>query len=149
MAAAALYLDTNVFIDLVEGVAPLKDAVLPLFEALRTRPGRACTSELTLAEVLVPGGDGPLRQTYLDLLTRTGLVDLVPVSRDVLVSAAGLRAASSLRLPDAIHVATAAAAGCRGFLTRDRRITGLPHGIERIEPAPDRVAALAAELAAP
>ena len=47
---------------------------------------------------------------------------MVPVSRTILIDAARLRANSGLRLPDAIHVATAVAAGCPIFLSNDRRL---------------------------
>lgn len=47
---------------------------------------------------------------------------VVPMSRTVLVEAARLRVSVGLRLPDEIHVATATAAGCALFLTKDRRI---------------------------
>ena len=52
---------------------------------------------------------------------------LVPVSRPILIDAAALRAKhSALKLPDAIHVATARASGCEVLLTNDRALTGSP-----------------------
>lgn len=44
----------------------------------------------------------------------------MPVTRDLLLDAARLRAETRLRLPDAIHMATATRFGCRCFLTEDR-----------------------------
>jgi predicted nucleic acid-binding protein len=39
-----------------------------------------------------------------------------------LLKAAGIRAATGLKLPDAIHSATAEVAGCRAVLTNDREM---------------------------
>lgn len=46
----------------------------------------------------------------------------MPVDRSILVAAARLRAQLTLRLPDAIHVATALAADCELFVSNDRRV---------------------------
>ena len=50
----------------------------------------------------------------------------MPVSRDVLVAAARLRAETNMKLPDAIHAATAQLTGCTQFLTNDTHIKALP-----------------------
>ena len=83
------------------------------------------TSEITLSEVLV----GPLRRADHDLLERYRLlfrhaeiIQLVPVTRAILERAAELRAVSAMRLPDAIHVATALATGCQIVLSQDKRV---------------------------
>lgn len=47
---------------------------------------------------------------------------MLPVSREILVEAARIRAGTALKLPDAIHVATARMCGCEVFLTNDTRI---------------------------
>lgn len=64
------------------------------------------------------------------MLDRAGPLDVIPVSRVVLAQAAAVRAKyPSVKLPDAIHAATALAHGCTTFLTNDARfatITALP-----------------------
>jgi predicted nucleic acid-binding protein len=50
------------------------------------------------------------------------IVALRPVTRDILVDAARLRAESRTQLPDAIHVATALRHGCEVYLTNDHRL---------------------------
>ena len=59
-----------------------------------------------------------------------GPIGLNPITLPVLREVAQLRAAiPALRTPDAIHAATALAAGCAMFLTNDpvfKRIPGLP-----------------------
>jgi predicted nucleic acid-binding protein len=89
------------------------------------------TSELTLAEVLVgplKTGNVAIQQTYRSFLTSTATVEVPPVSRDILEESAQLRANTKLKLPDAIHLATALRFRCDSFLTNDDifRTLGLP-----------------------
>ena len=51
---------------------------------------------------------------------------MVPITRALLIEAARLRASSRLKLPDAIHLATALQYECPVFLTNDTRIRPLP-----------------------
>jgi predicted nucleic acid-binding protein len=129
-----VYLDTNVFIYALEGYPDFVDELTELFENFDDGNLRAVTSELTLAEVLVrPFIDGNVeRQTaYQQVLQSSEALEVVTVSRDVLIEAARLRSVSTLRLPDAIHGATARLTGCETFLTNDRRLLAIP-GIEVI-----------------
>ena len=74
------------------------------------------TSELTLSEVLVGPtrlGDDILATAYLDLLTDDPIFELLPVTRDILIESSQIRARSSARLPDFVHVATAMLSCCR------------------------------------
>ena len=151
-ASSLVYLDTNVFIRAVEG---LDDAAAPaktLITMLRSRRiGIAATSEITLAEVLAPSGRAdamPLemkRRAYLDLLLWSGFVALVPVSRNVLIDTASLRAVSKLKLPDAVLV-SAIQARCRYFVSSDRDFDRLPEGMERVNCDRDDLPRLLKEL---
>lgn len=83
------------------------------------------TSEITLAECLVkPFADKDIFavETYMALLGEQPSLPVVPISRSILLSAAQLRAETKLKLPDAIHVATAKWAECSAFVTNDRGI---------------------------
>ena len=90
------------------------------------------TSEITLAECLVkPFADKniPAIEIYISLLGEQPSLPVIPISRMILLSAARLRAETRLKLPDAIHVATAKWAGCTAFITNDRRVregSGVP-----------------------
>jgi len=53
-----LYLDTNIFIFLLEGKPDESQRIKLLFDTLKARPNAAVTSELTLAEVLAGPGIG-------------------------------------------------------------------------------------------
>lgn len=128
-----VYLDTNVFIYAVEGYQPVQAVVDELFAGLEQGHFAGVTSELTLAEVLVKPlelGLGNVVSAYTDLLQPSEHLAVVPVGRTILVEAARQRALLGIRLPDAIHVATALDAGCDVFLTNDRRLR-LPPGTSR------------------
>ena len=64
---------------------------------------------------------------YTGLLQPSDHLAVVPVERPILIEAARQRAALRLRMPDAIHVATAVTAGCDVFLTNDSRLKLPPH----------------------
>lgn len=62
------------------------------------------------------------------LIAPSAWLSVVPVDRAILVRAARPSPDLGLKLPDAIHVASAAAAGCDVLLSNDRRIKA-PAGI--------------------
>ncbi len=126
-----VYFDANIIIYLVEGFAPFLDQLRALSIALNTGEIIAITSELTLAEVLVkPLKDQlpAIQQAYKTFLTPTRALSIATVSREILEDAAQLRATTKLKLPDAIHLATAFRQSCDSFLTNDEvfRTLNLP-----------------------
>jgi predicted nucleic acid-binding protein len=137
--SSLIYLDTNVFIKAVEGLDEAAAPAKTLIKALRhLRVGIAATSEITFAEVLAPSRQAdalPLhvkRRAYLDLLLWSGFVALIPVSRDILIETAALRAMGKFKLPDAIHLVSAVHVRCRFFVSADRDFNKLPEGMERV-----------------
>ena len=124
-----LYVDTNIFIYALEGLAPWADMALELFESIESGACFAVTSELSLAECLVRPirlGRKDVVQAYLGLLRNRNFLAVVPITREILLEAARRRAGSSLRLPDAIHAATAAYWSCTRVLTYDDRFAQFP-----------------------
>ena len=126
-----IYLDANIFIHMVEGGDDNEvPQLLRQVADLAWRPGNPlfATSELTLAEVMVKPyrlGDEMLVQFYDRAIIGNGWLDVGPVDRQILEAAAILRARwRSLRLPDAIHVATAVSFRCSRMLTGDAGISG-------------------------
>jgi predicted nucleic acid-binding protein len=124
--SAPIYLDSVVFIDALEGESEVSDAAQILLRWLRDRSRHAFTSELALAECLAPRrrtGEGAIgagnNEALSALLASTDLVELVPITRPILLATCEVRRGRSMKLPDAIHFATAAAAGCDLFVTRD------------------------------
>lgn len=133
-----LYLDTNIFIMLAEGADSevrrrLLDLVIAQVPSDRPFP---CTSELTLAELLIHPyrtRNAALRQVYDNRFApENQWMEVGPVERRALDHAAWVRADyPSVKLPDAIHVSTAMGFGCTHFLTFDGK---LPPAISTTEP---------------
>ena len=81
------------------------------------------TSTITLLEILVHPyrqNDSDTVNRYYGYLTRSPLIQFVPVTSEIADRAAELRAHYGLKTPDAIQLATASEAGAGLFLTRDR-----------------------------
>lgn len=130
MSVVRLYWDANAFITLVENGGPVSERLGELLERAFDEEITIVTSELTLAELLVR----PLREdnadrvyVYRDLLEAVGTIEALSISRDVLLATAQIRADHrSVRLPDAIHIATAEIARCSHFLSGDLRLPVRP-----------------------
>lgn len=128
------YLDANVLIGMIERVEDLTSAQLGLLAEMDLGKMIAVTSALSLAEVMVAPlarDDAALGNAYLELLRPDGALDVVPVSHGVLLEAARLRSLTRMKLPDAIHVATAITSDCTVFISADRGIR-LPGEMRRL-----------------
>jgi predicted nucleic acid-binding protein len=120
-------LDSNVFIYLADDVKPWADRAAELITAIEGGHVEGILSAIGLTEVL----SGPSRDGELGRLERTndeirsiaGLL-VVPLEADIAADAAVIRGLRGLTLPDAIHLATARAAGATAFVTNDHRIRG-------------------------
>jgi predicted nucleic acid-binding protein len=125
-----IYLDANIFIYALEGYSEFLELLSGLFDMIDNGSVRACTSELTLAETLIkPMADNNtvLQEAYQDAVRTEGFLQAVPADREILVKAARIRSQNiHLRLPDAIHLATALHCGCDIFLTNDNRLKNYP-----------------------
>jgi predicted nucleic acid-binding protein len=133
LPAGKVYLDTNVFIYAVEAVAEYGTAIGELFRLIDAGTISAVTSELALAEVLAKpfeAGRHDVAEIYQEMLAPSAWLSIWPVERAILIEAARLRPQLTLRLPDAIHVATAVAAGCPALISNDHRLR-LPSTIRR------------------
>jgi predicted nucleic acid-binding protein len=97
------------------------------------------TSEITFAEILVKPlerGTHDLVEAYEQMIVAGANFELSPITLDILKDAARLRTQHrSLRLPDAVHVATAQRLSCTFFVTEDRRIR-LPQNMKRMPVGP-------------
>lgn len=120
-----VYLDSNVFIYAVEGFAQHRPFIEELFRQIDGGRIDAVTSELTMAEVLVKpfeAGREDIGDLYRELLQTSGHLTVVPIDRSILMQAARYRSVLGVKLPDAIHVATALAANCDVLLSNDQKI---------------------------
>lgn len=137
-SGAWVYLDTNVFIYLVEATeyANLRDVVEVLFAAADTGEIEVVTSALTLGELLpapLRVGADDLVRAYRELFTEPSQLEITPVILPIIDAAAVIQSQTKTKLPDALHVASAIASGCTVFATNDKGIRlpdGLPLTIE-------------------
>lgn len=134
-----IYLDANVFIAAYESQGARSDHAWWLLEAIEDGQAFGVTSELTLAEVLVrpiQHEDHELARNYDEVIRSTEGFEVPTVTREVLREAASLRSLrQSLRLPDAIHVASARLTNCSHIVSDDRRLPFAP-GVELVQLGP-------------
>lgn len=126
-----VYLDANILIYAIEDVAEFSAPVRLVFAGIDRGDFSAVTSELSLAECLTkPLLDNrrDIVQTYLAAFETRRWFSAIPVDRATLIEAAEIRTGKPLKLPDAIHVATARRAACNAILTNDQRLrsAGIP-----------------------
>ena len=120
-----VYLDANIFIYAVEGFPKYSALCSDILQSIEDMKIHAVTSELTLAEVLArPFKDQKIStiSIYQELIRSQYDLKVVPISREILIEAASLRATLGCRLPDAIHIATARLYASEFFLTADKAI---------------------------
>ncbi len=128
MMGQRIYLDTNIFIYALEGYAEYLEFLTELFKEIEQGTVKAVSSELTLAEILVKPimeQNHKAQDIYQEALRTSNGLEIVPVSREILIEAARIRAQSGHKLPDAIHLGTAYMNKCTVFLTNDKRIKGI------------------------
>lgn len=120
-------LDTNALVYLLEDVAPHATASQAILDAVERGAVSAVLASVGLAE-LVTGparsGDGALAERYLDELRSIAGLRIEPLTTQIAVDAAVIRGVRRIGLADAIHLATARAAGATVFVTNDRTLRG-------------------------
>jgi predicted nucleic acid-binding protein len=130
-ASGLVYFDANAVIYSVEQHPVYWPHLLPLWQVAKGKTIEIVSSELVLMETLVgplKNGDTGLAKAY-EQLFQQAQTRLLPITQPILREAARLRAATKLKTPDAIHLATARQAGCTLFVTNDagfRGLVGLP-----------------------
>jgi len=122
---ATIFWDTNLFIYLIEDKGPLADRVDELWRGMRERGDRLYTSTLTLGELLVV----PYSQRAHDLeqeywkIFRSTAISVIPFDVRIASYYARIRSDRSVKPPDAIQLACAAAAQVDLFITNDDRLS--------------------------
>ena len=120
-----VYLDSNLYIYVFEGVETYRTRMVELLSVIDSRDIVVIASELLFTEILprpVKEGRQDLVERYLDLVRNTPRIHLVSVDRPVILRSVHLRAEFGLRSIDALHLATALVHGCETFITNDRRL---------------------------
>ena len=103
---------------------PAKD----LFERIEKGKIEAVASTLVLTELLVPAfraEESSRAQDVLRLLVHFPHLKLIEVTATIAYEASRIRAESSLRTPDALHLATALMQKVEWFVTNDKAFTQL------------------------
>ncbi len=125
---ALLLVDSAPIIYVLEGHATLAGRFRPLFEAHAAGRLRFAVTTIAMAEVLA----GPLRAGAEPLVRRYRAVleswQVVPLDADIAEDAARLRAATGLKLADAVQAASALRINAAALVTHDRdfsRLEGL------------------------
>jgi len=131
-----IFWDTNLFIYVLEGEEPNHSRAVNLRKAMSSRGDRLLTSTLTLGEVLVKPlekGNAALYGKYEEMINTAAVV--VPFDQKEARIYARLRSDRSIKAPDAMQLACAAAAGVDLFITNDERLHGKQvEGIQFIVP---------------
>lgn len=120
-----VFLDTNIFIYLIEDEGEFGRKSLELVDRLTTRRDLVYTSTLTLGEVLtqpISQGDTRLAELYEEKLGSPG-VHLLDFDRVAARNYARIRLDKSIKAPDAMQLSMAAAARCDLFVTNDERLS--------------------------
>lgn len=119
-------IDSNLPIYLFDGTTPLADAAQAVFEAIERGEVQGVLATIGLTEVLsrpAALGDGALFERYARELRSIPNLRIVDLDAETAVDAAWGRSGGR-DLGDAVHVATARAAGATAFITNDQRIRG-------------------------
>ena len=126
-----LGVDTPIIIYFVETHPQYDALVTEVFQHIADSTFTGVTSVITLIEVLIRPfrrGDIRLQQEYRDLLLHSANFEMVSIDTAIAERAAEIRARYNFRIPDALQIAAALAAGCEAFLTNDaelKRVTEL------------------------
>jgi predicted nucleic acid-binding protein len=125
----SVYFDANIFIYLLENHSDFGEICLSIVQSAVDKELDGYSGDLVLAELLVkPLKDNNARavKAVKDLFSKEARIELLPHKRSTFETAALLRANYKIKLPDALHIATAIENHIEVFLTNDREIPSIP-----------------------
>ena len=120
--------DANVFIYLFEGSGALSLAAASVLDAVSAGRSTGIAASIALSELIVGpvrAGDETMAERYLDAIRSIEHLHVVPATAEIAADAGIVRGRTGLTLADALHVATARAAGASALVTNDRRIRSM------------------------
>ena len=121
-----VYVDTNIFIYFLERHEVYFDAVLPFIMLLSDGQAIGYTGDAVVAETLYKPyqvDDAMRVSEFKEFFANDEFITVLPHSTRAFELAAELAPKRGMKLIDALHVATAALAGCKFILTNDRGFT--------------------------
>jgi predicted nucleic acid-binding protein len=120
-----IYWDSMLFIYLIEGNPESGPRVRTIYRAMQKRGDVLCTSAFTLGEVLT----GPRKLGATDVVSRIrefflkgNQIELLTFTAATANRYSEIRASTSVKSADAIHLAAAADFGVEVFLTHDKSL---------------------------
>ena len=120
-------LDTNIFIIALNKRDPRREKASTILEQIKEKGIRTSISVLVLEEFFIQVYKQHREKdsaSILEFLSLGGLSFVLDVDREIALHAAKIRADyKSLRTPDAIHLASAIAAGASVFFSFDKRLS--------------------------
>ena len=120
-----IYLDTSLFIYFFENNPKYISKVENLFEQAINKNVSLISSELLYLELLVfpyKEKNKKIENLYLNIEKYVPSLNLIPVTKKILTTAAKIRAEYNFKSPDAIHLATAKVEGCDQFYGSDKKL---------------------------
>ncbi len=123
MSGKLAFLDTNIFIYLIEENPSYLNQVYKLLEFLEKNKYEIVTSTLTLGEILTK----PYKDNRMDLVKRYKLffseMKLIELNSEIASLFAKVRADYKIKTPDAVQLASAVYAKANLFVTNDDRLS--------------------------
>lgn len=121
-----IFWDTNLFVYLFQGHPEFGSLTRQLLMRMQENGDELTTSFLTLAEVQVKARrDGLMEEADAFASAVSRRASLIPFERTAADAYVAVRAKTSVRGPDAVQLACAAASGCRFFVTNDIQLHGI------------------------
>mgnify|MGYP001252557368 CR=1 FL=1 len=126
-------LDTVALIYFLEENERYSKSAEKIFNRIESGQLQGVIASLVFAELLVPlyrSGDPQAATGLSNRLRNFRNLEVIPLTTEISMGAARLRADYGLRTPDAIHAATAISTQSTGILTNDKRLKMLsPEGL--------------------
>ena len=126
-------LDTVALIYFLEENERYSKSAEKIFSRIESGQLQGVIASLVFAELLVPlyrSGDPQAATGLSNRLRNFRNLEVIPLTTEISMGAARLRADYGLRTPDAIHAATAISTQSTGILTNDKRLKMLsPEGL--------------------
>ena len=134
MSGKKAFLDTNIFIYLIEENEQHFDQAIRLLDFLEQNDYEVITSTLSLGEILTK----PYRDNRQDLVEKYvatfETMNLIDLNSDIASLFAKIRAQYAIKTPDAIQLASAVYAQAEMFVTNDERLSRFVDATCRVIP---------------
>ncbi|MCP4288325.1 MAG: type II toxin-antitoxin system VapC family toxin [Gammaproteobacteria bacterium] len=121
-------LDTVALIYFLEENEHYSKRAEKIFSRIESGQLQGIMASLVFAELLVPlyrSGDSQAAAGLSNQLRNFRNLEIIPLTTEISMEAARLRAKYGLRTPDAIHAATAISTQSSGILTNDKQLKAL------------------------